>query len=47
MSRPATKTDLVSAANEQFGKLWKLIDSMIDEEQNQNAYKTLKSKQYE
>jgi hypothetical protein len=34
MSRPATKTDLISAAVEQFGKLWKLIDSMTDGEQN-------------
>jgi hypothetical protein len=34
MSRPTTKTDLVIAANEQFGKLWKLIDSMTDAQQN-------------
>src|SRR5689334_1096422 len=34
MPRPTTKTDLVEAANEQFGKLWKLIDNMTEEEQN-------------
>jgi hypothetical protein len=34
MSRPATKKDLVLAADEQFEKLWKLIDSMTDKEQN-------------
>ncbi len=34
MSRATTKTDLVIAANEQFDKLWKLIDSMNDEQQN-------------
>ncbi|MDR1272976.1 MAG: ClbS/DfsB family four-helix bundle protein, partial [Odoribacteraceae bacterium] len=34
MSRPATKTDLVSAANEQHDKLWKLVDSMTEEAQN-------------
>ena len=34
MPRPTTKTDLVEAANTQFEKLWKLVDSMTDEEQN-------------
>jgi hypothetical protein len=34
MSRATTKLDLVIAANEQFDKLWKLIDSMSDEQQN-------------
>jgi hypothetical protein len=33
MSRTTTKTDLISAATEQFGKLMKLIDAMTDEEQ--------------
>ena len=34
MSRPTTKQDLIKDADEQFGKLWKLIDSMPDETQN-------------
>lgn len=34
MSRATIKTDLVIAANEQFDKMWKLIDSMSDEQQN-------------
>ena len=34
MSRPTTKSELFEAANEQFGKLWKLIDSMSGELQN-------------
>jgi len=34
MSRATTKTDLVIAANEQFDKLWKLIEPMSDEQQN-------------
>ena len=34
MSRATTKTDLVIAANEQFNKLWKLIDAMSDRQQN-------------
>jgi hypothetical protein len=34
MSRASTKYDLIAAANEQFNKLWKLIDSMSEEEQN-------------
>ncbi len=34
MSRPTTKPDLIKAANEQFEKLWKLIDSMPEGEQN-------------
>ena len=33
MSRPATKTDLLKAAEEQFAKMWRLIDSMSDAEQ--------------
>lgn len=34
MARATTKTNLQIIANEQFGKLWKLIDSMTDEQQN-------------
>ena len=34
MARPTTKPDLMKAADEQFSKLWKLIDSMTDEEQS-------------
>src|SRR5512135_2107711 len=34
MSRATTKTDLIIAANEQFDKLFKLIDSINDEQQN-------------
>ena len=34
MSRATTKTDLLIAENEQFDKLWKLIDTMSDEQQN-------------
>ena len=34
MSRPASKADLIVAANERFDKLWKLIASMSDEQQN-------------
>ena len=34
MPRPTTKAELIFAANEQFEKLWKLIDGMTDEEQN-------------
>ena len=33
MPRPTTKPDLIEAANAQFSNLWKLIDSMSDEEQ--------------
>lgn len=33
MARPTTKSDLLLAAEEQFTKLWKLIDSMSDAEQ--------------
>ena len=32
MPRPATKTDLITAANEQFDKMWALIESMTEEE---------------
>jgi Uncharacterized conserved protein len=35
MARPTTKTDLIIAANEQYDKLWKLIDSMSEEKQKQ------------
>jgi len=31
MPRATTKTELIAAANEQFDKLWKLIDSMSNE----------------
>lgn len=34
MARPTTKNDLITAANEQFQNMWKLIDSMSEEEQN-------------
>ncbi|MDO7977041.1 ClbS/DfsB family four-helix bundle protein [Oceanotoga teriensis] len=34
MSRPTTKPDLIEAANERFSKLWSLIDTMTEEEQN-------------
>jgi len=34
MPRPTTKSDLFEAANDQFEKLWKLIDSMSEEVQN-------------
>ena len=34
MPRPTTKQDLISTANEQFEKLWKLIDSIPKEQQN-------------
>jgi hypothetical protein len=34
MARATTKTDLMTAANGQFEKLWKLIDSMTEEEQS-------------
>jgi hypothetical protein len=32
MPRPTTKSELTSAANEQFDKLWKMIDSLPDAE---------------
>lgn len=31
MGRPTTKTDLVNAANEQFEKMWNLIEGMTEE----------------
>jgi len=34
MPRPTTKDELIGAANEQFDKMWKLIDSMTEEAQN-------------
>ncbi|MDD2208688.1 MAG: ClbS/DfsB family four-helix bundle protein [Bacilli bacterium] len=34
MARPTTKKDLIETANEQYNKLWNLIDSISDEEQN-------------
>jgi hypothetical protein len=34
MARATTKTDLTTAANGQFEKLWKLIDSMTEEKQH-------------
>jgi hypothetical protein len=34
MPRPATKPDLIIAANGQFDKLWSMIDSMTEKEQN-------------
>jgi len=34
MPRPTTKKDLILAANQEFDKLWKHIDSMPEEKQN-------------
>lgn len=34
MSRPAAKPDLIKAANEQFDKMWQLIEAMTDGERN-------------
>ena len=34
MPRPLSKPDLITAANGQFAKIWHLIDSMTDDEQN-------------
>ena len=34
MPRPTTKADLIQAANDQFAKLWSLIDEMSDEEKS-------------
>ena len=34
MPRPTTKQDLILAANEQFDKLWKLIETMSEEERS-------------
>lgn len=34
MARATTKTDLIIAANEQFEKLWKLVETMSDEQLN-------------
>ena len=34
MLRATTKSDLLIAGNEQFDKLWKLIDTMSDEQKN-------------
>ena len=34
MPRPTNKSDLMKAGNEQFDKLWQLIDSMSEAEQN-------------
>ncbi|MBM7688545.1 hypothetical protein BCR24_07135 [Enterococcus ureilyticus] len=34
MPRPTTKIDLITTADEQFSKLWQLIDSMDDQKQN-------------
>lgn len=36
MPRPTTKPDLIVAANEQFEKLWKMVDSMTEKQQNDN-----------
>ena len=33
MARATTKADLTSSANEQFNKMWKLIDSMTEGQQ--------------
>ena len=34
MPRPTSKSDLIQAANDQFAKLWTLIDEMSDEEKS-------------
>ena len=34
MPRPTSKADLIQASNEQFEKLWTVIDSMTDEEKS-------------
>ena len=34
MPRPTTKPDLITAADEQFERMWKLIASMTNDEQN-------------
>lgn len=34
MARPTTKADLTTAANEQFEKMWKLIETMSEKQQN-------------
>lgn len=34
MARPQTKQDLILAGNEQFKKIWDIIDSMSEEQQN-------------
>ena len=34
MSRHATKQELLTAANEQFDKLWRMIDAMTQQERN-------------
>ena len=34
MARATTKTDLITSANGQFDKMWKLIDTMSEEQQN-------------
>ena len=36
MPRATTKQDLITTANEQFEKLWKIIDSISEENQNEN-----------
>ena len=33
-ARATTKPDLINAANEQFEKMWKLLDAMSDDEKN-------------
>ena len=33
MARPTTKEDLIKAGNEQFTKMWKVVDSLTDEAQ--------------
>lgn len=34
MARATTKPDLIKAANEQFEKMWNLIEAMTDDEKN-------------
>jgi len=40
MSRASTKPDLLKSANDQFDKLWKLIDSMTDGQELQTLVHT-------
>ena len=35
MPRPTTKPELIKAANDEFTKMWQIIDSMTDAEQRE------------
>jgi Uncharacterized conserved protein len=47
MARPTTKTALIKAANEQFEKMWQLIDSLPEAKQNAPFQFQLTDKQTE